>query len=117
MLDKKHGYGIYDWGNGYIYKGAFIEDQRSGQGELYYNGEIVYDGHWINGERLTEIDQTALNYCSPSPKKKERKSKSKEKLKKVEESFLVNFKHLKMECSCSRRCFACKSKEKGNKKK
>lgn len=30
MMDKKHGYGIYDWGNGYLYKGYFIEDVRFG---------------------------------------------------------------------------------------
>ena len=30
MLDKKHGFGIYDWANGYYYKGSFIDDQRNG---------------------------------------------------------------------------------------
>lgn len=37
MLDKKHGYGIYDWGNGYIYKGFWMDDLRYGEGELLYN--------------------------------------------------------------------------------
>ena len=30
MLDKKHGYGVYSWGNGYTYKGNYIEDDRNG---------------------------------------------------------------------------------------
>ena len=30
MIDKKHGYGIYDWGNGYVYKGYFMDDLRFG---------------------------------------------------------------------------------------
>lgn len=30
MLDRKHGYGVYDWGNGYTYKGNYVEDIRSG---------------------------------------------------------------------------------------
>lgn len=49
MLDLKHGYGIYDWANGYLYKGNFIEDQRSGKGSLYYFEQEVYSGFWLNG--------------------------------------------------------------------
>ena len=30
MLDKKHGYGVYIWGNGYSYKGNYVEDIRCG---------------------------------------------------------------------------------------
>ena len=30
MLDKKHGYGIYNWGNGYLYKGFWMDDLRYG---------------------------------------------------------------------------------------
>lgn len=54
MLDKKHGYGVYDWANGYLYKGNFFEDQRCGEGQLYYHNELVYEGFWINGERCDE---------------------------------------------------------------
>ena len=49
MLDKKHGYGIYDWGNGYVYKGFWMDDLRYGEGELLFNGEVEYDGYWENG--------------------------------------------------------------------
>jgi hypothetical protein len=36
MLDRKHGYGVYTWGNGYHYKGNFTEDLRNGTGQLHY---------------------------------------------------------------------------------
>lgn len=36
MLDKKHGYGIYTWGDGHTYKGNYVEDFRSGSGKLIY---------------------------------------------------------------------------------
>lgn len=49
MLDKKHGYGIYDWGNGYVYKGFWMDDFRYGEGTLLYNNEVQYDGYWENG--------------------------------------------------------------------
>jgi hypothetical protein len=26
LLDKKHGFGLYDWGNGYLYEGNYIQD-------------------------------------------------------------------------------------------
>lgn len=34
-LDKKCGYGEYQWGDGYLYKGNFENDLRNGYGELY----------------------------------------------------------------------------------
>jgi hypothetical protein len=51
MLDKKHGYGMYTWGNGYIYKGSYIEDERNGDGKLMYQDEVIYEGIWVNGEK------------------------------------------------------------------
>ncbi len=38
MLDKKHGFGVYDWGNGFHYKGNYLEDERSGEGQLLTQG-------------------------------------------------------------------------------
>ena len=40
MLDKKHGYGIYDWGNGSVYKGQWMEDYRHGEGVMMFNDEV-----------------------------------------------------------------------------
>ena len=31
-MDKKSGYGIYTWDNGWIYKGNFDNDFRNGYG-------------------------------------------------------------------------------------
>ena len=54
MLDKKHGFGVYDWANDYLYKGNFFEDQRCGEGQLFFKEELVYEGFWISGERCDE---------------------------------------------------------------
>lgn len=51
MLDKKHGYGIYDWGNGYVYKGFWLDDLRYGEGTLLQNDQVRYEGYWENGEK------------------------------------------------------------------
>ena len=32
VLDQRQGYGVYDWGNGYLYKGSFANDIRNGEG-------------------------------------------------------------------------------------
>lgn len=56
MLDRKHGYGVYNWGNGYVYKGNFMEDQRCGEGSLFFNEEELYNGFWLNGEKCQEED-------------------------------------------------------------
>jgi len=41
MLDKKNGYGIYDWANGYCYKGNFVDDQRCGEGQLFFHEKLI----------------------------------------------------------------------------
>lgn len=52
MFDKKHGYGLYDWANGYLYKGFWMDDLRYGEGTLFYNDKVEYDGYWENGEKV-----------------------------------------------------------------
>lgn len=32
VMDKKEGYGVYDWENGWTYKGNFKDDLRDGFG-------------------------------------------------------------------------------------
>jgi hypothetical protein len=50
MMDKKSGYGVYTWDNGWIYKGNFEDDKRTGFGELYKNDNTLnYRGFWENG--------------------------------------------------------------------
>ena len=49
-MDKKSGYGIYMWDNGWVYKGNFDGDYRNGYGELYDgDGKLIYRGFWENG--------------------------------------------------------------------
>lgn len=50
-MDKKSGYGVYEWENGWIYKGNFDNDLRNGFGELYQGQKLIYRGYWKNGEQ------------------------------------------------------------------
>lgn len=50
-MDKKSGYGVYEWENGWVYKGNFENDYRNGYGELYEGDVCVYRGFWENGEQ------------------------------------------------------------------
>lgn len=50
-MDKKSGYGVYQWGNGWCYKGNFDNDYRNGFGELYNGNKLAYRGFWENGEQ------------------------------------------------------------------
>lgn len=43
-LDKKCGYGVYQWDDGYMYKGNFDNDVRHGFGELYEGNILKYRG-------------------------------------------------------------------------
>lgn len=37
-----------------MYKGNYVEDEKSGEGELYINGKLEYKGLWENGERMNK---------------------------------------------------------------
>lgn len=63
-MDKKEGFGIYEWTGKQIFKGHFKEDYRDGFGKLYrilkksspeYDSlelreELVYQGMWSKGK-------------------------------------------------------------------
>ena len=52
-MDKKSGYGVYEWENGWTYKGNFQNDFRNGYGELFNReGAMAYKGYWENGEQV-----------------------------------------------------------------
>lgn len=53
-MDKKSGYGVYEWENGWTYKGNFDNDLRTGFGELYEGNKLVYRGYWKNGEQTED---------------------------------------------------------------
>ena len=44
---NKHGYGVFKWASGNVYKGNYKEDQRHGYGEMYWTDGSVYKGEWI----------------------------------------------------------------------
>ena len=48
-MDKKSGYGVYQWENGWIYKGNFQNDYRHGYGQMYWQDGRIYKGKWVNG--------------------------------------------------------------------
>lgn len=50
-MDKKSGYGVYEWENGWVYKGNFEGDYRNGYGELYDGDSCTYRGFWDNGQQ------------------------------------------------------------------
>ena len=47
-------------GEGVIYQGQFENGKRQGQGKLYRNGDVVYDGKWLMGCRLNSIVLTSV---------------------------------------------------------
>ena len=53
-MDKKVGYGVYQWESGWSYKGNFDNDLRNGFGELYNATKLVYRGFWRNGQQTDE---------------------------------------------------------------
>lgn len=52
-MDKKEGFGVYEWVNKQTYKGQFKDDYREGYGKLYqinkkFIAEMTEDGN-LNG--------------------------------------------------------------------
>ena len=46
----RHGEGVYSWSNGRIYRGEWVNGDRTGFG-IYENENSVYEGSFIKGER------------------------------------------------------------------
>ena len=56
-MDRKDGYGVYEWENGWCYKGYFKDDLRDGFGELLNHGVVVWKGEGGGGEKkVRELD-------------------------------------------------------------
>jgi hypothetical protein len=46
----KHGQGTSVWPSGNIYTGAWVQDQRQGQGSMHWKTRGQhYTGHWVQG--------------------------------------------------------------------
>jgi hypothetical protein len=48
-LDKKAGYGIFQWASGNLYKGEYADDEREGFGEMTWTDGSMYQGDWFRG--------------------------------------------------------------------
>ena len=42
-----NGFGEYTWPDGRVYKGNFANDNKQGDGILYYPDGSVYSGQWF----------------------------------------------------------------------
>jgi hypothetical protein len=45
-MDKKHGYGVFEWESGNVYKGNYFEDERNGFGIMKWTDGSTYMGTW-----------------------------------------------------------------------
>lgn len=44
----KHGYGVYKWANGSLYKGNWDQNKISEYGEYNWNDGRTYQGYWLD---------------------------------------------------------------------
>jgi hypothetical protein len=45
-MDKKHGYGVFEWETGNVYSGNYFEDERNGYGVMKWTDGSTYMGTW-----------------------------------------------------------------------
>lgn len=56
-----HGFGVYQFGNGHRYEGAWHEGKRQGLGRYTFRSGETQSGHWQNGILNVECtDNTEL---------------------------------------------------------
>jgi hypothetical protein len=48
-LDKKNGWGVFEWESGNCYRGEYVDDERHGYGEMHWIDESQYKGKWVHG--------------------------------------------------------------------
>lgn len=48
-MDKKQGYGEFQWISGNKYRGNYENDLREGYGEMYWVDGSIYKGYWHKG--------------------------------------------------------------------
>ena len=46
-LDRKNGWGVFEWESGNIYKGQYVDDERNGFGEMSWTDGSIYRGLWV----------------------------------------------------------------------
>ena len=45
-----HGNGVYKWGDGRIFMGAYLDDRKSGMGCYLWADGRAYHGEWLAGK-------------------------------------------------------------------
>jgi hypothetical protein len=48
-MDRKNGWGYFEWESGNSYRGRYVEDERHGFGEMRWTDGSVYRGGWLKG--------------------------------------------------------------------
>lgn len=46
-----HGQGVYKWGDGRIFMGAYVDDRKSGNGIYLWADGRAYNGEWLAGKQ------------------------------------------------------------------
>ena len=58
LMDKKHGYGVYEWADGRKYEGHWAFGKQHGQGKYVLSGGKVRIGLWNNGTRIEWLNDS-----------------------------------------------------------
>lgn len=45
-----HGYGVFEWPDGRLYEGTYVEDVKHGVGTFKWPDGKIYTGGWGNGK-------------------------------------------------------------------
>ena len=48
-MDKKHGFGVFQWESGNKYTGNYHYDERQGYGTMEWTDLSKFKGHWVKG--------------------------------------------------------------------
>lgn len=52
MRINKHGYGVFTWPDGRVYKGSWLNGKQHGQGEYKNQKGKIKKGMWSEGQRI-----------------------------------------------------------------
>ena len=43
-----HGMGKFEWPNGRVYSGSYVNDKKHGEGKMIYPDKKIYNGEWAD---------------------------------------------------------------------
>jgi len=56
-MDKKHGFGIYQWADNRVYEGNWFNGKQHGRGKYILQDGNIKIGEWVNGKRTHWINE------------------------------------------------------------